>query len=259
MIVSSRIGATVTMFLITITASQPVYPIAGTNITKTIHQNSECNEIHIPAMLCTTCRMRTFKVTPKGPDFNRKSEYDIYDLTTPSCMAKLYKYIQINPCDYKRSQAVHDLMKSKRVRESRDTLSYFMYSICETCCDCISIGARVEQYESRKARNNLINTRRGNCAAHFAVDVCNIWPEVNHIVGGPASSIWPGNGKWKYCKEFRDWWGSPRASGWEGANNQGGTSPRMQRALKQITKSNYCEEKRQWMDCVRFERALGRI
>lgn len=213
---------------------------------------SSCTTVRIPWNMCTACKLKPFTGTGPNLNFGGVNRYDIYDLSTAQCQAQLRRYAEYNPCDSTRTAAIASLGNSSSPNLA---LIYFMYSVCETCCDCVPIGARIEEYEQRRAAGSLINIRRGNCAAHFHYDTCNVWPNTGQITGlrGKQFDLAP------WCPDFLDWINSPNSSRWPTNNNATGITFNMARAMRQLTNKARCKEESQWKNCVRMESAQGRL
>lgn len=186
-------------------------------------------------------------VTFAGPIVNR---FDIYTINQ-NCRTKLQEYVDLNPCDTAHASAFQTMDNDL---ESYKAIVYFLYSICEFCCDCIPIGATVDSFKSRKLAGTLLSIKRGNCAAHFVADTCRIWPNVGEIrkrkrvKGGDA-----------WCGEFNTWRVSPFAENWGANDNVEGLTDRMVTAMTDLAKFAQCHKKRQWQDCARMEIAENKI
>ena len=165
----------------------------------------------------------------------------------------MQRYVDANPCDQTRKKALANIDKLSRYK----VMIYFMYSVCETCCDCIPIGAREHQYEERKKSKPLINIKRGNCAAHFHYDTCKIWPKARQITSlkGRAYKY---SDKAQWCPDFKTWQFSPYAKGWLRNDNVDGFTWKMRRAMNSLAAKTRCGQETQWKNCVKMERAQGR-
>lgn len=215
-------------------------------------RRSSCTNIRIPRNMCTACKLKPFTVEGNKVDFHGQNRFDIYDLSTPGCQRHLRSYAAMNPCDEPRVRALNRLNNTFE----QQAMVYFMYSVCETCCDCIPIGARVDQYDERKANGTLINIFRGNCAAHFRYDTCAIWPQASHITG-PFGKIFDDRRGW--CPDFLEWQASENSRGWIKNNNVDGVTNDMRRGMRQITRKARCAERTQWSNCIGMELAQGRV
>lgn len=213
-----------------------------------------CSHIRLPAGLCPACRMRPFTGRGWGVSFGGVNRFDMYYLDNARCVQQLYAYARMNPCDKYHRNAIWTFGKN---RSSRLKVIYFLYSVCETCCDCIPIGAREHQYNARRANRKLHNVYRGNCAAHFVFDTCKVWPDANQITGPkgkPAGESVP-----KWCPEFERWIRSPVSSNWLRKSHVRGLTPNMVRAMRQITNFAHCRDRTLWLNCISMERAQNRI
>lgn len=206
-------------------------------------QSDECRTIRMPPSLCRACPMLPFT---GGGNFER-GQYDMYDLTTPQCKGQINQYLKLNPCDKDTAKAVQN--------NHRSDIAYFLYSICEQCCDCIPIGAKKEQYANRKNNNRLLSIRRGNCAAHFHYDVCRIWSKYEHLTWGEGKEV----RRAEVCPQFRNWIFSDDASNWLQNPKAKGLTKDMRRAMWALLARTQCTNKRVWTDCTRLERAQNRV
>lgn len=125
-----------------------------------------CEGVELPPSLCKSCSLKPTK--NNGHFFNCKS---IYNLNTPKCKSDLQKYVQKNPCDWKRK-----LQVQRNLPQDREGLDYFLYSICEQCCDCIKKGTMVTMFNKLKKGHTmdqpkLYTPNRGNCPSHAYFDV----------------------------------------------------------------------------------------
>lgn len=217
---------------------------------------SGCRSVRLPPNMCTSCPLKPFSGSGPNLDFgdDAVNRFDIYNLSSAACQGAMRQYVEANPCDDKRARALKNIGKPF----AQKVWIYFMYSVCETCCDCIPIGARPNQYNWRKRRGRLINVLRGNCAAHYFYDTCKIWPNAGRVVSTQdPDSRTPWVSPW--CDDFRTWQFSPFAKGWLRNNRVNGTTYRMRRAMNMLMRSTACTNKRQWLDCLRMERAQGRV
>lgn len=219
--------------------------------------NSEtnCSTLRIPWNLCSACPLKPFTVKPGGVvNFGGVNRFDIYDLSSSQCRNMLNRYVTFNPCDDVRKTAVMNMDNSGAAKRR---VIYFMYSVCELCCDCVPIGSREEDYEKRKEEGTLVKIERGNCAAHFFYDTCRIWPTSSKILGLLENSTTNEGEEW--CDDFRTWQFSPAAKGWLRNNDAGGITAPMADAMKSLLRVSNCGHKKTWTDCVRMERGQNRV
>lgn len=217
------------------------------------NSNSDCSTVRIPWNLCSACPLKPFTVQDGKPNFNGINRFDIYDLSSRQCRNMLNRYVQFNPCDDVRRDAVRDLDKKVSAKEQ---VVYFMYTVCEMCCDCIPFGAKEDEYEKRKAEGTLVDLNRGNCPAHFFYDVCRIFPKSSNILGLRGNP--PSNGGDRWCDDFTEWISSPASNGWT-TSNVGGITGNMEKAMESLVRVTNCGLKQTWTNCVRLERGENRI
>lgn len=204
-----------------------------------------CKAVTIPAGLCTQCKLR--KVNDKNGNFiNCKS---IYNLDNGQCKAKLQQYVKANACDGKRKQQV-----AAWNAHSKMQLDYFVYSLCEQCCDCVPNGALPAQYAQRKNKRSLLHNARGNCPAHAFYDICKIWPNIETLSPGGGKK---GNGV-KACAQLSKWFHSPAASNWINNHNTP-LSGALRNFLNNVNVANQCGNKQVWQACALMEQKQKRI
>ena len=129
-------------------------------------QGVQCKHIQWPSNLCAKCPLK--ETNGNGEFFNCKS---IYNLNNPGCKAEIQKYVNANPCDFKRKEQL-----KAWTSWSIQQLDYFVYSMCEECCDCIHEGRTPGQYFWLKGihtpqKPTLYTPKRGNCPSHAYFDV----------------------------------------------------------------------------------------
>lgn len=188
----------------------------------------------------------------KGNFLNNK---DIYDLEVPACRSAIAEYVSLNPCDTPRATQFANLENV----DHRRRMGFFMYAICESCCDCIPIGSREGEYDDRKAGvdgKKLIQVRRGNCAAHMFYDVCAVWPRIKSVSapGGKVES-------WRHqvCPLVRKWEASDASADWMTTALLKGVDKRILRFLHHFNVHGKCRSKKVWNECVKLEFAQGRV
>lgn len=206
-----------------------------------------CEKIVLPPKLCGACKLK-----PPGPGGNFVNCKAIYDLDDPACRAQLENYARLNRnCDPVRVRQVENFS----VPANKMGLDYFVYSVCEECCDCIPIGARSDQYSTRKEKNTLLSSRRGNCPAHAAYDICLIWPNVK-FVSGPFSKdqFW----RPKICPLLKSWLRSPQSNNWL----ERSVVPMDKRIFEFLTRFGRvarCRNRDTWMRCQMLEENQKRL
>ncbi len=129
-----------------------------------------CTDITLPYNLCVKCPLRD--VAWNG-DF--KDCRSIYDIDAPGCQGQLIEYVQMNQCDWRRAEQVDQWVNSGDPwikEQAKEKLDYFVYAICEQCCDCIPIGStNLDHSAAVQDESKLYTHTRGNCAAHAHYDV----------------------------------------------------------------------------------------
>ncbi|CAN8076399.1 unnamed protein product [Agarophyton chilense] len=199
----------------------------------------------MPAGMCSACALRN--VTPKGDFKNCKS---IYNLDSAQCKSKLQEYAQKNQCDTKRKSQVNEWSAA-----SKQKLDYFVYAVCEQCCDCIPKGATAAQYGSRKNQKKLFHPERGNCPAHAFYDICKVLPNIKYMALGNA----PFKGGWGHaCGHLRKWFNSPAATNWL-SNHNAKMIFNIKQFLGNVNVANQCGSKAVWTRCVDMEKKQRRI
>lgn len=209
-----------------------------------------CEAIVLPPSLCKVCKLR-----PRAKGGNFQDCQNIYDTDDPICRKALKRYAQLNKCDFQRNQQVKDFSKKDNVI----ALDYFIYSICEECCDCIPRGANPGEYAQRRKAGTLMKVDRANCPAHARFDVCKVWPNVRHIrwpwqtVPANLDGTWP-----KICPIIADWKDSP-----DGQNlynkNEVNQPASMTTFLTQYVTIAKCRSKALWNECAALEKSQNRI
>eukprot|EP00178_Gracilaria_changii_P012234 TRINITY_DN345_c0_g1_i1.p1 TRINITY_DN345_c0_g1~~TRINITY_DN345_c0_g1_i1.p1 ORF type:complete len:254 (-),score=33.52 TRINITY_DN345_c0_g1_i1:142-903(-) len=213
-----------------------------------------CDVVVLPSDLCSNCRLRT--ANEDGVMRNCKS---FHDLNANGCMEKIDEYTRDNPCDEKRKKWFDE--------RNMEKLDYFVYSVCETCCDCIPLKAKASQYQMRKADGTLVKVIRGNCAAHAEFDVCKVLPNIRSMVlkegasaqqqieGLRASGLPP-----KVCAPLTEWVLDAREIDKSFKDkNHPGLPGVIKRFLKDLNFANQCRRMKIWERCVDLETKQGRI
>lgn len=206
-----------------------------------------CEKVRLPPKLCGACKLK-----PPGPGGNFVNCKAIYDLDDPACKLQLENYARMNRhCDPVRSRQVENFSNPA----NKMGLDYFVYSVCEECCDCIPIGAKVSQYDDRKKNNTLYSSRRGNCPAHAAYDICLIWPNVKFVSGAKSKDqFW----RPKICPLLRSWLNSPQSNNWL-EKSFVPMDNRILEFLNRFGRVARCGNRDTWMRCHGLEEAQKRV
>ena len=206
---------------------------------------SSCDSIVIPPRMCRRCKIRAI-----GPNGQFPNCENIYDLDE-TCLSGIQEYVDLNECDDKRRDQINN-----QTPFNLRMLDFFVYSVCEECCDCIPFGARPEEYLERKAKGGdyLISLTRGNCPVHARFDICAIWPQAKDIV---LPGIEPKLDRDPICPIIESWFQSPASQNWLTTNV---TIPRrIERYLKKFNRIARCRNRQVWEECAALEFAQNRI
>lgn len=209
----------------------------------------DCEGIVLPKRMCARCNIGDYSLTTGI--FNDCT--NMYRTMEPSCVNELQEYVRLNPCDDVRARQVANMDNPRNA----EALDYFIYSVCEECCDCIPRGSREDQFLERRDQgvNALTSVFRGNCPAHAHFDICRIWPEIRYITveGGPTFPQYP-----KICPIISDWFFSPASEDWPNNDNTEIARP-IQRFLRQYNRFTRCRRRSTWESCTLLETAQRRI
>lgn len=207
-----------------------------------------CEGIYLPPGMCDNCELSAYDSRGNFNDCQA-----IYKIGEPACRSQIERYSELNPCDTVRKKQLEDFDDP----DNRKALDYFVYSVCEECCDCIPRGARSSQYEERKRARprTLTSLVRGNCPAHAHYDICRVWPEIRHVTrpGGTLRL-----GRPKACPKIREWFFSPASKGWAGQDNTE-ISRDVRNFLGNFNSVARCRRKSTWQRCTDLEVAQRRI
>eukprot|EP00179_Madagascaria_erythrocladioides_P027978 CAMPEP_0198330940 /NCGR_PEP_ID=MMETSP1450-20131203/17247_1 /TAXON_ID=753684 ORGANISM="Madagascaria erythrocladiodes, Strain CCMP3234" /NCGR_SAMPLE_ID=MMETSP1450 /ASSEMBLY_ACC=CAM_ASM_001115 /LENGTH=212 /DNA_ID=CAMNT_0044035275 /DNA_START=269 /DNA_END=907 /DNA_ORIENTATION=- len=210
----------------------------------------------MPKGLCRVCPIGPIVTAPTGGqqtgDFVDCTA--TYDLTSnPKCIDKLQKYVNRNPCDTARAEALDDYLNSgdpEVVENARQILDYFVYSVCEQGCDCIP-------QENADRSNPTFEVRRGNCQAHAFYDICRILPDIKLI-----KLVGTGTGNLaelpEACPLIRNWFNSPASQQWS-SNPMTTVEPDVEYFLNRTIEAVQLTKNKVWNDCFDLELTQGRI
>lgn len=223
-------------------STHPCHP--NRNVAK---MGCSCEHIRLPPEMCTKCSLRGY--TAYGGNFDNC--FSIYKIEEPECRAEIGKYVEMNECDTLRREQ----FKAFDDPDNFVALDYFVYAICEECCDCIPRESKEEEYEDRYSDRKLTNLRRGNCPAHAFYDICRVWPEVRSVSTkeGDERKGWP-----KMCPMVQSWFESEDSQGWL-ENEKTNMDWRLLRFLRQFNREASCRNEGMWKMCVGLERAQNRV
>lgn len=137
---------------------------------KKLQASWKCEKVVLPKYLCNACPLKPVKWN--GNFFNCKS---IFNLSSNWCHNQLKEYVKLNPCDTKRASQVKTMLNGKNEwvkKQAKEKIDYFIYSLCEQCCDCIPKSSKnINFWQAKQQENLLYSSSRGNCAAHAHFDV----------------------------------------------------------------------------------------
>lgn len=205
-----------------------------------------CSGVILPQDLCSSCKLKTFN-TITGAFFNCRS---IYNLGDGQCQASLIRYADLNSCDPVRNAQVKDFNNPN----NREGLDYFIYSVCEQCCDCVPHGATPGDFDYLKNQSRLLRARRGNCPAHAWYDVCTVLPKVRYFKGEDGPDYL---GFEEACPQLKYWFEN-ESDGWL----QKGWVPMsdgVQNFLENMYSAASCTNKETWQRCTALEDAQNRL
>lgn len=208
-----------------------------------------CTKVVIPPMMCANCRMKPI-IKHNGAFADCKS---IYDLTDKECQRQVRYYADRNKnCDPIRAKQVMDFNNPANV----EGLDYFLYSVCEQCCDCVPRGAKVEEWYSRKRAGTNLLANRGNCPAHAWYDITLIWPKVKFV--SPPRGMADDTEAKELKPMLKNWFNTPANKDWL---LQGFTEiePGLERFFKRFFKVVQCQRSDIWVPCVNLETAQKRL
>ena len=131
-----------------------------------------------------------------------------------------------------------------------------MYAVCETCCDCIPIGATVDEFDQRAKDKTLLTSVRGNCVMHYLFDVCKILPDVSDLARPNGQFL---GVKKPVCEIIQEWRSRGFGRDWQLDPKVDQLPKAAKRYLARLTKFSGCRKKQIWESCIPMERARGRI
>lgn len=217
--------------------------------------DSDCEVYRVPPQLCKFCKIKKSNYDTSGK-FNQCSS--IFNIEDPLCEEQLRLYAKWNRCDRERN------MQVANYSANIIGLDYFAYSICEECCDCVSLDSRKDTYQSQRRDGKLFQvTERANCGTHAAADICLVWPNVKWVVNWwrqiPSKAeveamepICPGLQKWRQDRKPN--------SGAGLTNEERFNVPAFARPfLNQFMKAVRCGRQTTWKECVDLELSQGRL
>jgi hypothetical protein len=115
---------------------------------------NNCTKIVVPPGLCVACQVDEYLADGQFADCS-----STYNLAPQACKNKMQEYVNLNPCDTFRKDALDKLLGrqgASKVEEGRQVMDFMVYALCEGGCDCIP---------QVNANRNVpaISMERGNC------------------------------------------------------------------------------------------------
>lgn len=212
-----------------------------------IDASVSCDRVQIPSLLCKRCALRP---TNTRGEFQQCD--NIFDTSKDSCKHAMQEYVVANSgCDPVRAAAVPKWIAGDI--EATKIVDYFLYSVCELCCDCIPMGVQAGDYRALKDVHSeesptLWDEERGNCPAHAEYDLCRVLPNVAYLttVGGPAEERPPA------CPYLHQWLNSDRSNEWQtNPNTEIDDSTRV--FLRSSLSALMCHRSAIWKKCFEME------
>ncbi|KAI0558601.1 hypothetical protein FGB62_199g03 [Gracilaria domingensis] len=207
-----------------------------------IHNEVKCTTVKLPHSICSRCPLRQ---TLSDGSFEQCDR--IYDTSSSQCMISLQEYVDINPCDVRRASALEQLKAGDE--SGRDEMDYFLYSVCEQCCDCVPMGVQTSDYSQlsqghSRSSPSLWSETRGNCPAHARYDVCKIFPSIKSF-GSFSNEV-------AICDQLTEWIQSDASEEWQ-TNPNARVSDDIQKFLRDILVAIHCDNRSIWSKCQVME------
>lgn len=217
-----------------------------------------CDGVYVvPKKMCAKCSLKQWD-TATGNFFNCRS---IFGVTDAGCLEQLKKYAKANPCDTKRGTDVAVLSQPSHpdYNDAVDSTDYFIYSICETCCDCVPMMSKPNEYGQRKRSGTLLKADRGNCPAHARADVCKVWPDVKGVVNKKKNKKNISPLAQPICPRLRAWLEDIKTKGGWYNKPEVEMEEDLHFFLNNLTNTIGCKGKKTWKNCVRLESNQRRL
>lgn len=214
----------------------------------------KCTRVSLPPDLCSSCKLR-----PTNPNGEFVDCANIYDVTSLQCHSALRRYTSLNTCDHVRKFAVESYLDDFDDNSAREVIDYFLYSVCENCCDCLPMGRIRSDYAALLLTHTTSNPtlwkeNRGNCPAHAVYDVCQVLPNVGYFSneGDPNETVPPA------CPQLNEWLRSPAASGWQ-TNPESEITNGTRDFLRGLLQASRCSEELIWTRCYDMEESQDHL
>lgn len=227
-------------------------PRSSCHNKRSLGEKNACRAYVLPPQMCRQCSLKN-----AGPGGKFPNCKNVMDITSTGCKRQLRKYAKRNPCDGLRNEQVKDIDRN------REYLDFFVYAICEACCDCIPTGAREDQFRNRKKSGKLFDlVSRPNCGTHPAMDICKVWPDVRKIVSRISER--PSEEEARklpaMCPLLKSWRSRRLDKDNSMTQNERDTMPEdAQKFMRNFVRRAGCGMKSVWQQCVSLERNQSRI
>lgn len=209
-------------------------------------QGVTCSNVQLPSGLCSSCYLN-----PPQSDGKFKDCSNIYN-KNGACVTKMNSYVKANTCDKRRAAVMGKINSNTASWLDWASLDYFLYSVCEMCCDCIPIGA------TKGKDDGIWVTDRGNCPAHSYYDICAVLPGVKYFrrVGEPVNNAMESAPA--ICSELTKWFQSPFSNNWQ-TNPKTYISPALDKAHATLLNAIECSNTNTWGKCYDMEKKQNNL
>lgn len=215
--------------------------------------DNSCRVYRVPPRMCKACTLNETNIGPTGKFANCSS---IYNIATEGCRSQLELYAKWNQCDK---------LRNRQVRSFEDNivpLDYFVYSVCEECCDCVTVGAKQGQFWSRRRQGTLFQHQdRVNCGTHAAADICAVWPNVRAVVNWYSEL--PSEAELdalpNICPILKTWRVQRQSPSHLEQEERDHVPEAALPFLKNYTRVARCHNRPVWQSCIRLESKQSRI
>ncbi|PXF46231.1 Protein qua-1 [Gracilariopsis chorda] len=209
-----------------------------------VHNDVKCTSVKLPPRLCGLCPLR-----PTLQDGSFDVCDRIYDTTSPACMSAMRTYVNDNECDARRREAL-DRLEKNGDEDARSEIDYFLYSVCEQCCDCVPMGVKQGDFaQLSKAHSasspTLWSATRGNCPAHARYDVCKVLPSIATFTADKSKTK-------PICPSLNKWINTPAAEDWQ-TNPEVTLAADIEQFLNGMLVATHCGDAQIWNSCQQME------
>lgn len=215
--------------------------------------DNSCRVYRVPPGMCGACTLNETNIGPTGKFANCSS---IYNIVTDECRLQLELYAKWNKCDKLRNRLVADF------ENSIVPLDYFVYSVCEECCDCVTVGSKQNEFWRRRREGTLFQYQdRANCGTHAAADICTVWPNVRAVVNWykQIPSDEEVDALPDVCPILKSWRIQRQSPSLLSQEEREKVPEAALPFLRNYSNSARCHTKPVWQSCVRLEAKQSRI